>query len=115
MEEVIVIESNIRGIVAGGSSPVIIFDKQAIDNTGAAPMQQFFEKLPQNFGGGANGANVGNLVLDRDTGNNFGQGSTINLRGLGTGTTLTLINGHRVSSSNRFRYSLRTPPIAFQA
>ncbi len=104
MEEVIVIGSNIRGIVAGGSSPVIIFDKQAIDNTGAATMQQFFEKLPQNFGGGANGANVGNLGLDRDTGNNFGQGSTINLRGLGTGTTLTLINGHRVSSSNRYRY-----------
>lgn len=104
MEEVIVIGSNIRGIVAGGSSPVIIFDKQAIDNTGAATMQQFFEKLPQNFGGGANGANVGNLGIDRDTGNNFGQGSTINLRGLGTGTTLTLVNGHRVSSSNRYRY-----------
>ncbi|WP_251278511.1 TonB-dependent receptor plug domain-containing protein, partial [Enterobacter hormaechei] len=67
-------------------------------------MQQLFEKLPQNFGGGANGANVGNLGVDRDTGNNFGQGTAINLRGLGTGTTLTLINGHRVTSSNRYQY-----------
>ena len=103
-EEVIVIGSYIRGISPGGSSPVIIFDKDAIDAAGVATMQQFFEKLPQNFGGGANGANVGNLGVDRDTGNNFGQGSTINLRGLGTGTTLVLINGHRVSSSNRYQY-----------
>lgn len=103
-EEIVVIGSHIRGIVPGGSSPVIIFDKETIDNTGAATMQQFFEKLPQNFGGGANGANVANLGVDRDTGSNFGQGSTINLRGFGTGTTLTLINGHRVSSSNRYQY-----------
>ncbi len=104
LEEVIVVGSHIRGISPGGSSPVIIFDRDAIDRTGVATMQQFFEELPQNFGGGANGANVGNLGVDRDTGNNFGQGSTINLRGLGTGTTLTLINGHRVSSSNRYQY-----------
>ncbi len=103
-EEVVVIGSHIRGISAGGSSPVIIFDKEDIDRTGAVTMQQFFEELPQHFGGGANGANVGNLGVDRDTGNNFGQGSTINLRGLGTGTTLTLINGRRVSSSNRYQY-----------
>lgn len=103
-EEVVVIGSHIRDPAAGGSSPTIIFDKEAIERTGAATMQQFFEKLPQNFGGGANGANVGNLGVDRDTGNNFGQGSTINLRGLGTGTTLTLINGHRVTSSNRYQY-----------
>ena len=104
LEEVIVVGSHIRGIASGGSSPVIVFDRDAIDRTGVATMQQFFEELPQNFGGGANGANVGNLGVDRDTGNNFGQGSTINLRGLGTGTTLTLINGHRVSSSNRYQY-----------
>ena len=104
LEEVVVVGSHIRGIASGGSSPVIVFDKDAIDRTGVATMQQFFEELPQNFGGGANGANVGNLGVDRDTGNNFGQGSTINLRGLGTGTTLTLINGHRVSSSNRYQY-----------
>jgi iron complex outermembrane receptor protein len=103
-EEVVVTGSHIRGTAVGGPSPVIIFDKEAIDRVGLATLQQFFEKLPQNFGGGANGANVANLGVDRDTGNNFGQGSTINLRGLGTGTTLTLVNGHRVSSSNRYQY-----------
>ncbi len=104
LEEVLVIGTHIRHTAAGGSSPVIVFDKDAIDRIGVATMQQFFEKLPQNFGGGANGANVANISSDRDTGNNFGQGSTINLRGLGTGTTLTLINGRRVSSSNRYQY-----------
>ncbi|MBM0104956.1 TonB-dependent receptor [Steroidobacter sp. S1-65] len=103
-EEIVVTGSHIRGAAAEGPSPMIIFRKQDIEATGVATMQQFFEKLPQNFGGGANGANVANLGVDRDTGNNFGQGSTINLRGLGTGTTLTLVNGHRVSSSNRYQY-----------
>jgi outer membrane receptor protein involved in Fe transport len=103
-EEILVTGSHIRGTAAGGPSPVIIFDKEAIDLVGVPTLQQFFEKLPQNFGGGANGANVANLGVDRDTGSNFGQGSTINLRGLGTGTTLTLVNGHRVSSSNRYQF-----------
>jgi iron complex outermembrane recepter protein len=103
-EEVLVTGSHIRGTAADQSSPVIIFDKAAIERAGVATLQQFFEKLPQNFGGGANGANVANLGVDRDTGSNFGQGSTINLRGLGTGTTLTLVNGHRVSSSNRYQF-----------
>lgn len=104
LEEVLVVGSHIRDATAGGSSPVIVFDKEAIERTGVATMQQFFEKLPQNFGGGANGANVASLGTDRDTRNNFGQGTSINLRGLGTGTALTLINGHRVSSSNRYQY-----------
>ncbi|WP_372392177.1 TonB-dependent receptor plug domain-containing protein [Xanthomonas sp. NCPPB 3582] len=101
---VLVTGSHIRQGAAGGASPVIVFEKQAIERVGVATLQQFFEKLPQNFGGGANGANVANLGLDRDTGSNFGQGTSINLRGLGTGTTLTLINGHRVASSNRYQY-----------
>src|SRR5688572_33063806 len=79
-EEVLVTGSHIRGTAAGGPSPVIIFDKEAIDLVGVPTLQQFFEKLPQNFGGGANGANVANLGVDRDTGSNFGQGSAINLR-----------------------------------
>ncbi|MCD0257772.1 TonB-dependent receptor [Xanthomonas melonis] len=101
---VLVTGSHIRETAAGGASPVIVFEKQAIERTGVSTLQQFFEKLPQNFGGGANGANVANLGLDRDTGSNFGQGTSINLRGLGTGTTLTLVNGHRVASSNRYQY-----------
>ncbi|MGF6416908.1 iron complex outermembrane receptor protein [Stenotrophomonas sp. AN71] len=104
LDKVLVVGSNIRDAIGGGASPLIVIDREAIDRTGVASLQQLFEKLPQNFGGGANGANVGNLGVDRDTGNNFGQGTAINLRGLGTGTTLTLINGHRVTSSNRYQY-----------
>ncbi|HVJ37747.1 MAG TPA: TonB-dependent receptor [Stenotrophomonas sp.] len=105
LEPVLVTGSHIRDTAtAGGASPLIVFDKEAIDRTGVATMQQFFEKLPQNFGGGANGANTASLGLDRDRGNNFGLGTSVNLRGLGTGTTLTLINGHRISSSNRYQF-----------
>lgn len=101
---ILVTGSHLRETATSGSSPVIVFDKEAIERIGVATLPQFFEKLPQNFGGGANGANVANLGLNRDTASNFGQGTSINLRGLGTGTTLTLINGHRVASSNRYQY-----------
>ncbi|WP_437880970.1 TonB-dependent receptor plug domain-containing protein [Pseudomonas sp. LRF_L74] len=101
---ILVTGSHIRETATSGSSPVIVFEKQDIERIGVATLPQFFEKLPQNFGGGANGANVANLGLDRDTASNFGQGTSINLRGLGTGTTLTLVNGHRVASSNRYQY-----------
>ena len=104
IDEVVVTGSHIRGTTVDGPSPVIAFDKEAIERTGVATMQQFFDKLPQNFGGGANASNVSNASLDRDTNTNIGLGSTINLRGLGTGTTLTLINGHRVTSSSQFQF-----------
>jgi hypothetical protein len=56
LDKVLVVGSNIRDATGGGASPVIVIDKEAIDRTGAATVQQLFEKLPQNFGGGANGA-----------------------------------------------------------
>ncbi|PZP78397.1 MAG: TonB-dependent receptor, partial [Stenotrophomonas maltophilia] len=86
LDKVLVVGSNIRDAVGGGASPVIVIDKEAIDRTGVATVQQLFEKLPQNFGGGANGANVANLGVDRDTGNNFGQGTALggDLRPAGT-------------------------------
>ncbi len=103
-EDVTVVGSNIRGLNIAPSSPVRIFEKSEIAQTGAATVQQFLETLPQNFGGGANAGNVANSGADRDVGVNDGRGSSINLRGLGTGTTLTLINGRRVTASNQFQY-----------
>ena len=79
LKEFTVIGSHIRGIKVGGLSPAIISD--VIASTGAATLRQFFTRLPQNVGGGQKGASVANLGVDRDRGNNDGQGSTINLSG----------------------------------
>lgn len=103
-EDVTVVGSNIRGLNIAPSSPVIVFDKADIDRTGVVTVQQFLEKLPQNVGSGANAGNVANSGVDRDVTVNDGRGSSINLRGLGTGTTLTLVNGRRVTASNQFQY-----------
>ncbi len=103
-EAVTVVGSSIRGLDIAPSSPVRIFEKAEIEQTGAATVHQFLQTLPQHFGGGANAGNVANSGSDRDVGVNDGRGTSINLRGLGTGTTLTLINGNRVTASNQFQY-----------
>lgn len=103
LETMIVTGTNIRG-ASGLSSPIIAFDSEEIAQSGVATVQQFFEKLPQNFGSGANAGNNANSGLDRDVTVNYGRGSGINLRGLGTGTTLTLLNGRRIAASNQFQY-----------
>lgn len=97
IEEIVVTGSNIRGI-ENSSSPVLVFDRQAIENAGVGTLRQFFETIPQVFGGGAN---TGNQIRATGTGgvSTLGLGSEVNIRGLGTGTTLTLINGHRVTTS----------------
>lgn len=101
--EIVVVGSRVRA-KGPSSSPILVFSKSDIDRTGAATVQQFLEKLPQNFGNGANAGNVANSGLDRDVTVNDGRGSSTNLRGLGTGTTLTLLNGRRITASNQFQY-----------
>lgn len=93
IEEMVVIGSHIRRPVESGPSPMLIFSKAEIDRTGYASTDQFIQRLPQNFSGGAS-VNNGNLGADGVS--SFG-GSAVNLRGLGSDSTLTLLNGHRLA------------------
>lgn len=95
LEEIIVTGSNIRG--AQRVSPVVSIDRDGIDRTGFATVQQLIQSLPQNFGGdisddtaqiNGRGSNIAN----------FGFGSGVNLRGLGTDSTLVLLNGRRLAA-----------------
>lgn len=95
---VIVTGTNIRGI-APDSSPVRSYTREDIQITGAATAQDFIQTLPQNFGGGSNESNRG-LPNNGDAASNLGRGSSINLRGLGSGSTLVLINGRRIAPSS---------------
>jgi iron complex outermembrane recepter protein len=95
--------TNIRGI-APESSPVRTFDRQDILNSGVSTAQDFIERLPQNFGGGSNVDTGLGLPNDVNSGFNGGgggpQGASVNLRGLGSGSTLVLLNGHRIAPSS---------------
>lgn len=92
LDEVVVTGTHIRG-VDNLTVPLIVMDREFINSTGLTTTVQLIESLPQNFalvnqsvtGGGLSGNSYSTV-----------QGSTINLRGVGEGTTLTLINGRRV-------------------
>jgi iron complex outermembrane receptor protein len=92
LEEVLVTGTHIRG-VDNPTVPLTVIDRQFIDSTGMTTTVQLIESLPQNF------ALVNQTVTGGQlSGNSFStiQGSSINLRGIGEGTTLTLVNGRRM-------------------
>ncbi|MGC6331826.1 TonB-dependent receptor domain-containing protein [Rhizorhabdus sp. FW153] len=91
--EIIVTGTRVRGVGPVGSN-LIAVDRRAIEQRGYATTEQLVGALPQNFSGGANEGTVGFSVRNNANAN-FGQGSGINLRGLGNNSTLTLIDGNR--------------------
>lgn len=93
-DRVIVTGTNIRGTEPGASA-VDVYTSEDILRSGATTTEQFVGKLPQNLGTFsqyAPGANTAGPNLDAV--------NSVDLRGLGVGTTLTLVNGRRVSLSN---------------
>lgn len=91
--DIVVTGSRIPG--AAVASPVIVIDRERIKSDGQSTLPEALRALPQNFGGGQN-PGVGQNVPE-GTGFDLGGGSSINLRGLGSDATLTLLNGHRLS------------------
>ncbi len=91
--EIIVTGSRIRG--GKVASPVIVVSRDDARKQGLASLGEIARSLPQSFGGGQNpglGFNVPTA-----SGVDLGGGSSLNLRGLGSDATLTLLNGHRLA------------------
>ena len=97
-DTIIVTGTNIRGI-APASSPSIVLDRDAIDRTGYSTTAELIQSLPQNFSGGSNITIPGGESPPNDpaAGSNVNFGSSVNLRGLGSGSTLVLLNGTRLA------------------
>ncbi|WP_191229011.1 TonB-dependent receptor [Aurantiacibacter xanthus] len=91
-DEILVTGTRIRGRAPAGAA-VTTIDRRDIEQSGYGTTQQILQALPQNFGGGPNETTIetnrGNASLNQ----NYGSG--VNLRGLGTGSTLALLNGER--------------------
>ena len=92
-EAIIVTGSRIRGAGPTGS-PVVTIDREAIEKSGYGSVTQLLQSIPQAFGGGSNETTTG-ATTRNGTGNDATLGSSINLRGLGTNSTLVLIDGAR--------------------
>jgi iron complex outermembrane recepter protein len=94
LEDVVVTGTHIRGILP--SSPVITIDRDQIDRSGYSAIGDVIRSLPQNFSGGNSPQAAIGLAPGEDNSSASG-GSAPNLRGLGSGSTLTLIDGHRLA------------------
>jgi outer membrane receptor protein involved in Fe transport len=107
--EIFVTGSRIRG--GPVASPVIRVDRAEIDNSGYGDLGQVVRAIPQSFGGGQN-PGIGTNVPAAN-GVDVGGGSSIDLRGIGSDATLTLLNGHRLSySSSRQSVDVSAIPLA---
>ncbi|MCW4463199.1 TonB-dependent receptor [Sphingomonas sp. BT-65] len=90
-EEVVVIGSQIKGADVAGALPVTVLNEDDIAATAATSGDELFRSIPQ----------AGDVAFNesRDAGGiNDARGDTasINLRALGTGNTLVLLNGRRM-------------------
>lgn len=97
LEEIIVTGSHIRGS-SPDSSPLISYDRADIQRSGATTVEQFLRTIPQNF------SSIGSETALNSGGNtaaqqNITRGASVDLRGLGAGSTLVLVNGHRLAPS----------------
>lgn len=89
---IMVTGTRIRG--ATGPSPVIVMTRRGLEEQGLPDMASVSRIIPQNFTGGQNPGVAGGG--DQGGYNNINNSTTLNLRGLGSDATLTLINGHRL-------------------
>src|SRR5690606_18792972 len=89
---IIVTGSRIRGIEPTGS-PVIGLSREEMELSAAATTTELLSELPQVFNLGANDASF-TSANNQNANRTFGTG--INLRGLGTESTLTLVDSRRV-------------------
>ena len=89
VEKIEVTGSNIKRVDAETTSPITIITAEDIKRSGATSVQELLNNLSIAQGGSLN---------DISGGNGFSPGSaTIALRGLGSQSTLTLLNGRRIS------------------
>lgn len=91
-DEVIVTGTHIRGGAPIGVV-LITIDRAEIDRMGYGTVQEVVKSLPQNFGGGPSE----DTGLGLEAFQNTARSSGLNLRGLGAGSTLILVNGRRMA------------------
>ena len=93
LEEVVVTGSHIHGADAAGSKLTVI-DRGQIDSSGYERIEDVLATVTQNF------SRTNAATRDGDEVNNYdNRGAEVQLRGLGLGTTLTLVNGQRQGAS----------------
>ncbi|MGK0338337.1 MAG: iron complex outermembrane receptor protein [Candidatus Azotimanducaceae bacterium] len=89
LEEVVVTGSYIKRSSESSASPLSIVDQAQIDDSGIATIEEIVQNLT---------FNTGSTTRPNAFGDGSNGGGNINLRGLGLGSTLVLMNGRRQST-----------------
>jgi len=96
LEEVVVTGTLIRS--SGDlASPVVMLDRDALDRRGFGTVAETLTNLPQNYAGSA--TPMVQATLSDAAASNTVFATGVNLRGLGAGSTLTLVNGRRLAGT----------------
>ena len=90
---IVVTGTSIRG-VNPAASPVDVYSNAQIRRLGVTSVDQLLERIPQNLNSFTSNGAVANSASP-----NSEQRNAIDLRGLGPGSTLTLLNGRRLGPS----------------
>ena len=104
--EIVVTGTQIQGAKINDVLPVTVLDEVAIENTGAASGDELFRAIPQ---AGTVAFNEQNATTQNSARGDVG---SINLRDLGTGNTLLLINGRRMTLHPGFQTELLVPVVS---
>lgn len=104
--EIVVVGTQIQGVQINDVLPVTVLDEQIIANTGASSGDELFRAIPQA------GTVAFNEQNDTTVNNSRGDVGSINLRDLGTGNTLLLINGRRMTLHPGFQTELLVPVVS---
>lgn len=103
---IVVTGSRIQGAQINDVLPVTVLDEKAIETTGASSGDELFRSIPQ----------MGTIAFNEQnssTQNNVrGDVGSVNLRDLGTGNTLLLINGRRMTLHPGFQTELLVPVVS---
>ena len=119
LEDMRVLGSRIRQVDSEGPSPVSTYNQEYIKSTGAFTLSDFLNQIPQTYSGIASGRSSTPNELNPEFGQrtetttpafNFVVGSSasppgqtgvsgVSLRGLGSGSTLVLVDGRRATQS----------------
>lgn len=82
------------------ASPVTVISRREIERMGSQTVQDALRTLPQNAGGGSLETLIAGNPGDSASQFNVGLGSGVNLRGLGSGSTLVLLDGRRIAPAS---------------
>ena len=100
LDEIVVTGTHIRGAAPVGS-PLVVYSRSDIEETGSATLDQFARNVMGNAASVDTIANpTSNIRFSpgiSSNGANTFQGASFNLHGLGPTTTLTLLNGQRLA------------------